>query len=56
MKIAYVEHPCSAEQKQALNQKGFQVVDAKFAPDVLNDGDELILKDKPKPKRKETKE
>lgn len=31
-KIAYVKHPVSREQKQAIRAEGFTIVDARFAP------------------------
>lgn len=33
MQIKYMKMPVTKEQKRALNLQGFQVVDAKFAPD-----------------------
>lgn len=35
-KIAYEPHPVSPERKQELNKQGFQIIDARFAPE---DGD-----------------
>ena len=35
-KIAYEPHPVSPERKAELNKQGFQIVDARFAPE---DGD-----------------
>lgn len=33
MQIKYMKMPVTKEQKRALNLQGFQVVDAKFAPE-----------------------
>ena len=33
MEIIYVEMPISIEQKKEYNQRGYRVVDAKFAPE-----------------------
>lgn len=51
--IAYIEHPCSVEAKEALNKKGFKVLDARLAPEKLAKGDKLVLKQKPKAKPKQ---
>lgn len=32
LKIAYEEHPVSAERKAALRKQGFKIIDACFAP------------------------
>lgn len=45
-KTAYVEHPCSKDNKRELNGKGFRVVDARFKPEKLEAGDKLIEKPK----------
>lgn len=31
-KIVYEQHPVSAERKAELRQKGYKIIDAKFAP------------------------
>lgn len=50
MAIAYVEHPITKEDKKSYRREFDKVIDIKFAPDSLRDGDKLF----PKPK-KETK-
>lgn len=51
MGIAYAEHPISKAQKKALLKEGFdKVVDMRFAPDTLAQGDKRI------PKKKKEKE
>jgi len=32
-KIKYVEHPVTPEHKKELRDKGFKIVDARFAPE-----------------------
>ncbi len=32
-KIVYEKHPVTAEHKAELRQKGYKIIDAKFAPD-----------------------
>jgi len=32
-KIVYEQHPVTAERKAELRQKGYKIIDAKFAPD-----------------------
>jgi hypothetical protein len=32
MKIAYVPHPVSPEQKAGIRAEGFKIVDARYAP------------------------
>lgn len=32
-KIAYVVHPVTSDQKKELRQKGFKILDARFAPE-----------------------
>ena len=47
MATAYVEHPVSTEQKKAFLKGGFtKVLDMRFAPDNLEDGDKIIPKKK----------
>jgi hypothetical protein len=45
-KTAFVEHPISKAEKQQLNIKGFKVVDVRFKPEKLSDGDKVIMKPK----------
>lgn len=49
MAIAYVEHPVSAEEKAKLLKEFDKILDIRFAPDKLPDGDKLIKKPKKKP-------
>ena len=54
---AYVEHPCSKAEKKKYRKKFDRVIDARFAPKKLADGDKLFLKPKAeKPKAKEKKD
>jgi hypothetical protein len=47
MGTAYAEHPLSTSQRDALLKKGFsRVLDIRFAPDVLLEGDKKIFKKK----------
>jgi hypothetical protein len=32
-KVIYEKHPVTAERKSELRQKGYKIIDAKFAPD-----------------------
>ena len=45
-KTAFVEHPISRAEKKQLNIKGFKVVDVRFKPEKLSDGDKVIMKPK----------
>lgn len=55
MGIAYAEHPISKAQKKALLKEGFnKVLDLRFAPSELADGDKRIPK-KAKEKEAEAK-
>lgn len=53
MAIAYVEHPVSQEDKQGYRKKGFSVVDARYAPSILADGDKLFPKKKARKREQE---
>ena len=55
MSIAYVEHPCSKEEKKKHLKKFDKIIDARFAPKKLKDGDKVFTKPKAKaePKAKE---
>ena len=44
--IAYVEHPCTTEEKKSYNQQGFKVRDIRYAPEKLGEKDKKF----PKPK------
>lgn len=48
MAIAFVEHPCSTEEKKKYMLKGFKVIDVKFKPQKLEDGDKVFMKPKVK--------
>lgn len=43
MDIKYLDHPCSTAEKKKWNDKGFKVLDSRFAP---------VEQEKPKTKRK----
>lgn len=47
-KIAFAEHPLTQDEKYALIDKGFKIVDVRFAPEKLPDGAKMFLKEKPK--------
>lgn len=50
---AYVEHPCSKEEKKSYRKKGFdRVVDIRFAPEKLEKSDKKF----PKPKESSKKD
>ena len=49
--IAYVEHPCSKAEKKAYNREGFKVIDVKYRPVELADGDKVFMKPKTKAKK-----
>ena len=44
MEIKYLDHPCSAADKKKWNDKGFKVLDIRFAPEDLEGGDKLFPK------------
>lgn len=50
---AYVEHPCSKKEKLKYRKKFDRVIDARFAPDKLADGDKVFMKPKPKTEKAE---
>ncbi len=52
MSIAYVEHPVSKEEKAKYLKDFDRIIDIKFAPKKLEDGDKVIAKQKPKSKSK----
>lgn len=39
MKIAYIKHPISEKTKAEYFGKGFQIIDARFTPNDIKDGD-----------------
>lgn len=48
MSIAYVEHPVSKEEKKKYRKDFDKVIDIRFAPEKLEDGDKKFPKPKPK--------
>ena len=48
MAIAYVEHPVSKEEKKKYRKDFDKVIDIRFAPEKLEDGDKKFPKPKPK--------
>lgn len=48
MAIAYVEHPVSKEEKAKYRKEFDCVLDARFAPKKLDEGDKVFKKAKPK--------
>lgn len=46
MAVAYVEHPLSKEDKKKYLKDFDKVVDIKFAPEKLPDGDKVFKKAK----------
>lgn len=50
MAIAYVEHPVGKQEKKDYQKKGFKVVDVRFKPEKLGDGDKVFIKKKPETK------
>lgn len=53
MAIAYVEHPITKEEKAKYRKTFDKVVDIKFAPEKLEDGDKKFAKPKPKAEKAE---
>ncbi len=50
MAIAYVEHPVTKAEKAELQKKFDKILDVRFAPKDLQDGDKKIEKKKSKKK------
>ena len=48
MAIAYVEHPVTKEEKTKLRKEFDTILDIRFAPEKLGDGDKVIKKPKSK--------
>lgn len=44
MKIAYVEHPVSAEQAKSLRADGYKVIDLRFKPEQIGTDDTVVTK------------
>ena len=49
----YVSHPVSKDLKADIRKQGYTVVDIRFKPDTLQDGDKVHGE---KPKRKQRKD
>ena len=49
--VAFCEHPLTADEKFELTSAGFKIVDIKFMPEKLNEGDKAFKKPKPKDKK-----
>lgn len=60
-KVVYEKHPVTAERKSELRQKGYKIIDAKFAPDdyehpepiKAEKADKKVQAQKPEPKAPE---
>lgn len=52
MAVAYVKHPLAPELKAQIRGEGFRVVDIRFKPEILPDGDIVYGEQKPKRRRK----
>ena len=50
MATAYVKHPVTKEEKAKYRKDFDQVIDVKFKPEKLADGDKVFEKAKPKAK------
>ena len=46
-KVVYEKHPVTAERKAELRQKGYKIIDAKFAPDDYEHPEPIKKGDKP---------
>lgn len=46
-KVVYEKHPVTAERKAELRQKGYKIIDAKFAPDDYDHPDPIKKVDRP---------
>jgi hypothetical protein len=46
MAVAYVEHPVTKEEKRSYKREFDKIVDIKFAPSQLKDGDKMFPKTK----------
>lgn len=47
--IMYVSHPVTPELKADIRKQGYKIVDVRFKPDELPDGDK-VYEDRPKRK------
>ena len=52
MKTAYIKHPVSMDDFNKAASEGYRVLDLKFKPETLNEGDIVIGEEKPKRTRK----
>lgn len=55
MAIAYVEHPITKEEKAKYRKDFDKVIDIRFKPEKLADGDKVFTKSKPKAEPKTDK-
>lgn len=46
-KVIYEKHPVTAERKAELRQKGYKIIDAKFAPDEYEHPEPIKKVDRP---------
>jgi len=46
--VAFCEHPLTADEKFELTSAGFKIVDIKFMPEKLSEGDKAFKKPKKK--------
>ena len=47
-KVAFAEHPLTQEEKEAITNKGFKIVDIRYKPEKLPEGAKVFEKSKPK--------
>ena len=52
---AYVKHPITKEEAQKIRSEGFMIIDLKFKPESIADGD-IVVDGKPKRKPRKKKE
>ena len=52
MSVAYVEHPVNKLEKAKYLRSYDSILDARFAPSKLGNGDKIFLKEKPETKKK----
>ena len=51
MAIAYCEHPLTKAEKAKIRKEGFKIIDVRFKPEKIADGDKVFNKPKPKSKK-----
>lgn len=54
MKVKYIKHPVSPEEKEKIRSQGFKIIDAKFAPEGEKTTGKRAPK-KPEPEKSEQK-